>query len=104
MVTLRADGWAGYEAKDKSKEAVVETQPILCNGRTLSLAANAENGSIVVTLKDAKRPGRESPLEWQQTLYASAMEAGLQDFSAQRKTCPARVQNQSCETLRFQVR
>ena len=54
LATLRADGWAGYEPKDESKDAVVETQAIVCNGRTLSLAADAENGSIVVTLKDAK--------------------------------------------------
>tara|TARA_B110000438_G_scaffold291495_1_gene328515 strand:- start:168 stop:1727 length:1560 start_codon:yes stop_codon:yes gene_type:complete len=54
LATLRADGWAGYEPKDESKDAVVETQPIVCNGPTLSLAADAENGSIVVTLKDAK--------------------------------------------------
>ena len=54
LATLRLDGWAGYEPKDESKDPVVETQAILCSGQTLSLAADAENGSIVVTLKDAK--------------------------------------------------
>ena len=53
LATLRLDGWAGYEPKDDSKEAVVETQPIVCNGKTLSLAADAQDGSIAVTVKDA---------------------------------------------------
>jgi len=54
LATLRLDGWAGYEPKNDSKSALVETRPIVCNGETLSLAADAEKGSIVVTLKDAK--------------------------------------------------
>jgi hypothetical protein len=54
LATLRLDGWAGYEPKDDSKDAFVETRPVLCNGETLSLATDAEKGSIVVTARDAK--------------------------------------------------
>jgi len=54
LATLRLDGWAGYEPKDDSKDAIVETQPILCSSQTLLLAADAENGSITVILKDEK--------------------------------------------------
>ena len=54
LATLRADGWAGYEAEEDSEDGFVETRPILCSGQTLSLAADAEKGSIVVTLKDVE--------------------------------------------------
>lgn len=54
FATLRLDGWAGYEPKDESGHAVVETQSIVCTGETLSLAADAERGSIVVILEDDK--------------------------------------------------
>jgi len=54
LATLRHDGWAGYEPRDDSKEAVVETQPVVCSGQTLSLAADAQDGSITVTVKNAK--------------------------------------------------
>ena len=54
LATLRADGWAGYEPEEDSEDGFVETQPILCSGQTLSLAADAENGSIGVTLKDVE--------------------------------------------------
>lgn len=54
LATLRADGWAGYEPEEDSEDGFVETQPILCSGQTLSLAADAENGSIGVTLIDVE--------------------------------------------------
>ena len=54
LATLRPDGWAGYEPKDDSKLGTIETQLIRCNGQTLSLAADTENGSIGVTLIDTK--------------------------------------------------
>jgi len=54
LATLRADGWTGYVPKDESKDAVVETKPVVCSGKKMSLAADAEKGSIVVTLTDAK--------------------------------------------------
>lgn len=54
LATLRADGWAGYKAKDDSEAGIVETQPTLCNGKALSLAADADNGSVSVILIDAQ--------------------------------------------------
>ena len=54
LATLRADGWAGYEPKDDSKDAIVETRPFICTGQTLSLAADAQDGSITVIAKDHK--------------------------------------------------
>jgi len=83
LATLRLDGWAGYEPRDDSKYASVETQPIVCNGATLSLAADAECGSIVVTAKDGKgntlaesKPLTGSkpytPVEWKKGFALSA--------------------------------
>ena len=54
LATLRADGWAGYEPVEDSEDGFVETRPILCSGQTLLLAADAENGSIGVTVKDVE--------------------------------------------------
>jgi hypothetical protein len=54
LATLRLDGWAGYEPMDKTRDAVVEIQPVLCNGKTLSLAADADKGAIAVVVQDAE--------------------------------------------------
>ena len=54
LATLRVDGWAGYEPQDDSRAALVETRPIVCSGEALSLAADAKEGSIAVTLLDAE--------------------------------------------------
>ena len=58
LATLRVDGWAGYEPKDDSKEGFVETQPILCDGQTLLLAADYDtrfiDSAVTVTVKDTE--------------------------------------------------
>ena len=52
LATLRLDGWAGYEAKDKTKPALITTHPVTCSDKTLRVTGDAEDGSIRATLLD----------------------------------------------------
>jgi len=47
LATLRPDGWAGYVPKDPSSPAVVITEPVKCNGKTLRVTADVEKGGSV---------------------------------------------------------
>jgi len=53
LATLRIDGWAGYEQQDKGTPAVVVTQPLTCDGKTLCVTADVSSGgSVKVTVLD----------------------------------------------------
>jgi len=54
LATLRPDGFAGFEPKDRRKAALVHTQPVLCNGSTLQVSADAKGGRLRVAVRDAK--------------------------------------------------
>lgn len=54
LATLRSDGFAGYEAVDPARPAVIVTQPVPWPGRPLSITADAAGGSLRVELLDAE--------------------------------------------------
>ena len=54
LATLRPDRWAGYRPRDDAKTAVLVTNPILCDGKTLWVTADVrKGGKIKVTLLNA---------------------------------------------------
>lgn len=52
LARLRVDGFAGYEAIDGSKPAVLTTRPVTVVKERLSLSADADGGSVLVELVD----------------------------------------------------
>jgi hypothetical protein len=54
LATLRPDGWAGFEPKDKNKPAVLLTNPVVCSAETLRISADGKGGSIETTVLDEK--------------------------------------------------
>jgi len=82
MVTLRPDGFAGYEQESKDKPAVITTTAIPYSGQTLRITADvAEGGSIRATAvdKEGKSIASAEPisktvtdgrLKWQKELAA----------------------------------
>jgi len=50
LATLRPDGFAGYEPDVKEKPATITTTPIRCTGKTLRVSADAEGGSLRVSV------------------------------------------------------
>ncbi len=54
MATLRPDGFAGYEPIDSDKPGTVVTRPVICQGKTLRLTADAAGGSVRLTVLDTE--------------------------------------------------
>ena len=52
LATLRPDGFAGYEPEAPDQQATVVTRPITCTGKHLTLTADAQGGSITVSIVD----------------------------------------------------
>ena len=52
LATLRPDGFAGYEAINKEKAAVVTTMPVAILGNTLKVTADAAEGAVTIKLLD----------------------------------------------------
>ena len=53
IVTLRPDGWAGYEQIDGNKPASITTTLIVCAGNELQLCADVgKKGFVKITLLD----------------------------------------------------
>ena len=53
LATLRPDGFAGYEPKDRRKPALVHTRGVLCNGGRLAVSADAKGGRLRVGVRGA---------------------------------------------------
>jgi hypothetical protein len=47
LVTLRPDGWAGYEPKDATTPAMITTQPVTCTADTLWITCDVQQGGRV---------------------------------------------------------
>jgi hypothetical protein len=52
LATLRPDGFAGYEPETPDQQATVLTRTLACTGRHLTLTADAQGGSITVSILD----------------------------------------------------
>ena len=52
LATLRPDGFAGYEPKVPDQRATVVTRPLTCTSKDLTLTADAQGGSITVSIVD----------------------------------------------------
>lgn len=54
LATLRPDGFAGYEPKEKSTLGLITTKPVTCTGSRLTISADANGGQVRVVLVDAE--------------------------------------------------
>ena len=52
LATLRPDGFAGYEPEAPGRLATVVTSPLACSSKHLTLTADAEGGSVAVSILD----------------------------------------------------
>ncbi|MEE3370019.1 MAG: hypothetical protein VX346_11800 [Planctomycetota bacterium] len=50
LATLRTDGWAGYTTIEADREATLETVAMRYGSRPLTVTADAQGGSVLVTL------------------------------------------------------
>jgi hypothetical protein len=79
LARLRRDGWAGYLPRDDAGPAVLVTNPILCDGRTMRVTADIRNGgSVKVTLLDDSGKSISEGL----TLTTDVTDAAAADVSA----------------------
>lgn len=66
MVTLRPDGWAGYEQIAGDKPAIITTAPVVCTGNELQLCSDVQkSGYVKVMLFDKDNRGlpESKPIE-----------------------------------------
>ncbi len=52
LATLRPDGFAGYEPKEKGTVGVITTRPVRCTGSHLTISADTSGGEVCVALLD----------------------------------------------------
>jgi len=64
LATLRPDGFAGYQPKEKGTLGVVTTKPVACSGARLRISADAQGGAVRISvLDDQGRPlGQAKPV------------------------------------------
>ena len=54
LATLRPDGFAGYQPKEKSTVGVVTTRPVTCSGAQLRITADAKGGAVRIRVLAGK--------------------------------------------------
>jgi len=52
LATLRPDGFAGLRPQEASRSGTVETKPLVCNGKSLRVTADAAGGQILAEVCD----------------------------------------------------
>jgi hypothetical protein len=59
LARLRLDGFAGYESEQPGATATIVTQPMRATGEPLRVSADAQGGTVRVSILDAPRFGSE---------------------------------------------